>query len=124
MQINPVQQRSRDFIQIFFHYTRAAHAFFFGVVVEAAGAPVRCIFVNLTLRCKRPINPAYPAKLETLGDHFRKIRLDRGLSQPEVARKLGVATDTITNWELNRYKPQTRFLERIFRFLVYRPLSV
>ncbi len=94
------------------------------MIVETAGTPMRCIFVNLTFSAKRPVNPAYPAKLETLGDHLRKVRLDRGLSQPEVARQLVVTTDTVTNWELNRYKPQVRFLERIVRFLGYRPLLI
>ena len=94
------------------------------MIVIAAWAGVRCIFVNLTLRSKRPINPAYPKQLKTLGDHLRKVCLDRALSQPEVASQLKVTTDTITNWELNRYQPQTRFQDHIFRFLGYRPLPV
>lgn len=121
MQIDPVQERTRYFIEVFFYDTGTTYAFFFGVIVVAAGTPVRCIFVNLTLKCKRPINPAYPVKLETLGDHLRKVRLDRGMSQGEVARLLQVTTDTITGWELNRHKPQARAIKLIYRFLGYNP---
>ena len=94
------------------------------MIVVAAGTPVRCIFVNLTLKCKRPINPAYPASVNTLGDHLRKVRLDRELSQPQVAKLLKVTTDTVTGWELNRHEPQQRFRQRIFRFFGYKPLPI
>lgn len=46
---------------------------------------VYCIVVKCCLKGKRAINPAYPVNLNTLGDHLRKIRLDRRLSQPDVA---------------------------------------
>ena len=84
---------------------------------------MRCIFVNLTLRCKRPINPAYPTNLNTLGDHLRKVRLDRGLSQPQVAKLLKVTTDTVTGWELNRHQPPARLAKGIIKFLGYMPLK-
>jgi len=84
-------------------------------------SPVRCIFVNLTLRCKRPINPAYPKQLETLGDHLRATRLDKGLSQPEVAKILKVNPDTVTGWELNRHEPPARMAKKIIQFLGYVP---
>ncbi|HZV43097.1 MAG TPA: helix-turn-helix transcriptional regulator [Saprospiraceae bacterium] len=91
------------------------------MIVEAAGTPVRCIFVNLTLRCKRPINPAYPRQIVTLGDHLRVARLDRGLMQSEVAKILKVTTNTVTGWELNWYSPQVRMVKRITQFLGYFP---
>ena len=91
------------------------------MIVEATRTPVRCIFVNLTLKCKRPINPAYPKQLKTLGDHLRTVRLDRGLSQPEVAKLLKVNPDTVTGWELNRHEPPARLAKRIIQFLGYVP---
>lgn len=84
---------------------------------------MRCIFVNLTLKCKRPVNPAYPTSLDTLGDHLRKIRLDRGLSQPQVAKVLKVTPDTVTGWELNRHQPPARLAKRIIKFLGYIPFA-
>ena len=93
------------------------------MIIEAAGTPVRCLFVNLTLKCKRPINPAYPAKLNTLGDHLRKVRLDRGLSQPQVAKALKVTPDTVTGWELNKHQPSARLAKGIIKFLGYFPTN-
>ncbi|TNE64221.1 MAG: XRE family transcriptional regulator [Bacteroidetes bacterium] len=73
--------------------------------------------LKYTLKAKRPKNPAYPAQLDTLGDHLRKTRLDRGLSQSELARLLNVTTDTITGWELNRHEPTAKLAKRISNFL-------
>lgn len=75
------------------------------------------------LKAKKPVNLAYPTTLNTLGDHLRKVRLDRGLSQPQVAKQLKVTTDSVTGWELNRYEPQARFAKRIIKFLGYLPFN-
>jgi transcriptional regulator with XRE-family HTH domain len=93
------------------------------MIVVAAWTLVRCIFVNLTLRCKRPINLAYPISLNTLGDHLRKVRLDRGMSQPQVAKLLKVTPDTVTGWELNRHQPPVRLAKGIIQFLGYIPFQ-
>lgn len=77
--------------------------------------------LNYTFKAKRPKNPAYPAQLDTLGDHLRKIRLDRGLSQSDVGRLLKVTTDTVTGWELNRHEPTAKLAKRIIQFLGYCP---
>lgn len=92
------------------------------MIIEAAGTPVRCIFVNLTLMCKRPLNRAYPSSLNTLGDHVRAVRLQKCLSQPEVAKLLKVTTDTVTGWELNKHEPHARLAGRIIKFLGYVPI--
>lgn len=70
-----------------------------------------------------PINPAYPTKLNTLGDHLRKVRLDRGLSQPDVAKILKVTTDSIIGWELNRNHPTSKFAKAVINFLGYFPFT-
>jgi transcriptional regulator with XRE-family HTH domain len=80
--------------------------------------------LHYCLKAKRPINPAYPAELNTLGDHLRKTRLDRGLSQSAVARILNVTADTVTNWELNRCKPTAKLAKSIIDFLGYFPFEV
>ncbi len=73
------------------------------------------------MKGKRPKNPAYPSKLETLGDHLRKVRLDGNLSQPEVAKILKVSTDTIIGWELNRYEPTAKLAKSAIDYLGYNP---
>ncbi len=70
-----------------------------------------------------PTNPAYPANLDTLGDHLRKVRLDRGMSQPDVARILNVTTDSVTGWELNRFEPTPKFAKAIIAFIGSFPFS-
>lgn len=79
--------------------------------------------VKITFRAKRPVNPAYPTELLTLGDHLRKTRLDRGLSQSDVARIFKVATDTVTGWEMNRHKPSLKLAKVIVGFLGYIPFE-
>ncbi len=75
------------------------------------------------LIAKKPLNMAYPTSLNTLGDHLRRVRIDRGLSQPQVAKLLNVTTDSVTGWELNRYEPQARLAKRIIKFIGYLPFN-
>ncbi|MGN6640303.1 MAG: helix-turn-helix domain-containing protein [Mucilaginibacter sp.] len=48
---------------------------------------------------------------------MRKIRIDKGLTQKQVADSVGVTEDTITNWENDRSGPQSKFKETIHFFL-------
>jgi transcriptional regulator with XRE-family HTH domain len=81
------------------------------------------IVVTISLKAKRPVNPAYPTELKTLGDHLRKMRLDRGLLQRDVASLLLVDTDTVTTWEMNRHQPTAKFAKSIISFLGYIPFT-
>jgi len=63
----------------------------------------------------------YPQELKTLGDHLRKVRLERGLLQDQVARDLGVSVQTLLNWERNHTRVQTRFMPKVVAFLGYDP---
>lgn len=65
---------------------------------------------------KRPI-PGYPSNPETLGQQIRKVRMDRGLLQKEVAEIIGVTEDTITNWENDRCQPYYIYTDKIKSFL-------
>lgn len=80
-------------------------------------------FCDVTLRGQKPASAAYPRELGTLGDHLRKRRLDLGLRQEDVAKRLGTKVNTVTNWEANRTKPALRFLPGIVRFLGHLPFS-
>jgi hypothetical protein len=44
-------------------------------------------FCKIVLKAKKPASALYPKKLNTLGDHLRRKRLDLKLFQKEVARK-------------------------------------
>jgi transcriptional regulator with XRE-family HTH domain len=63
----------------------------------------------------------YPQELKTIGDHLRKVRLERGLLQDQVARELGVSLGSIFNWEANHTRVQTRFIPKVVAFLGYDP---
>ena len=47
---------------------------------------LRCPFVKLTFRAKKPNRKPYPKELKTYGDHLKKRRLDLDLSQPPLVR--------------------------------------
>ena len=81
-------------------------------------------FGHLQLRAQKPSPLPYPAQLNTLGDHLRKRRLDLGLTQRDVANKLGVTECTIWNWEANYSSPQLRFIPKVVAFLGYDPYCI
>ena len=78
-------------------------------------------FCSATLIAPKPKPPAYPKSLNSIGDHLRKARLDRGLLQREVGIRLGVDALTITNWERNRTTTAIQCIPRIIAFLGYTP---
>jgi transcriptional regulator with XRE-family HTH domain len=63
----------------------------------------------------------YPRELQTLGDHVKKVRLDRGLVQEQVARELGVSVGTVQNWETDHTRVATRSMPQVVAFLGYDP---
>lgn len=50
---------------------------------------------------------------ETLGAKLSAFRRARGLSTAALARKAGVTTVSIWNWETNRRTPQGEYLEKL-----------
>jgi transcriptional regulator with XRE-family HTH domain len=64
----------------------------------------------------------YPLAPRTIGDHIKAARLDRSLTQKEVATDLGVSPFNVNNWELNRYPVADRFVGKVARWLGYAPL--
>ena len=78
-------------------------------------------FCHLTLTAPMPPPRGYPQVLRTLGDHLKKVRLERKLGQGQVARDLGVAVTTLINWEMNHTRVQTRFMPKVVAFLGYDP---
>lgn len=78
---------------------------------------------HLKLTAAKPRGAAYPTQIRTLGDRLRARRLDLGLLQREVAKRIRCDEATITNWELNRVQPALQFLPRIVKFLGCDPFS-
>ncbi|MCZ6704988.1 MAG: helix-turn-helix transcriptional regulator [Bacteroidetes bacterium] len=78
-------------------------------------------FCHSTLKAEKPKVFRYPPELNTLGDHIRARRLERGLFQKDVAQLVGVCTETVTNWEKNRSSPDLRVLPKVLEYLGYDP---
>jgi transcriptional regulator with XRE-family HTH domain len=73
---------------------------------------------------KRPIypHPDYPKELKTLGDHIRKVRLNKKLTQLELGKIMGVSETSINMWEKQNRFPNISRYPPIIKFLGYDPL--
>jgi transcriptional regulator with XRE-family HTH domain len=80
-------------------------------------------FCRVSIKATKPVALPYPDTLETIGDHLKTRRLDLGLYQKDVARQLGVKTETVTNWEKNYTAPQLYLIPRVIVFLGYDPVE-
>jgi len=69
------------------------------------------------------MDPAYPQKPASIGEHIKKKRMDLKLFQSDVAKIFDVSTDCVTYWENNRSSPQIIFYPKIIEFLGYNPLN-
>lgn len=48
----------------------------------------------------------------TVGGNIRKIRERRGITQTELAIRLGISSRTVSSWEVNRTEPKMGMLEK------------
>jgi transcriptional regulator with XRE-family HTH domain len=78
-------------------------------------------FCSASLRAPRPVPRGYPVNPRSLGEHLRRRRLDAGLTQRAVAKRLGVDAWTVVNWEQDRTRPQASKVGALYRFLGYVP---
>jgi ribosome-binding protein aMBF1 (putative translation factor) len=60
---------------------------------------------------------------QTLGERIRKWRLERGLFQVDLAKRLHVDEMTIVNWEKGRTKPTRKNLEGLQKLLGIESIS-
>ena len=57
----------------------------------------------------------------TLGDHLKRVRQERKVSQKAAAYILGVDPATVLNWEKGKTEPPVKAMPAILRFLGYDP---
>lgn len=64
-------------------------------------------FCDLKLKSPKPrvLPRGYPCEPRTLGERIRQRRLDRGLSQAELAERLGCSREAVFQWEKDRSEP-------------------
>ncbi|MBL6614572.1 MAG: helix-turn-helix transcriptional regulator [Reyranella sp.] len=70
-------------------------------------------------KAKKPKD--YPENPKTLGEHLRKRRRELGLLQREVAGQMGIAVETLINWEKDRTRPVAAQFRPVIDFLGYDP---
>ena len=66
----------------------------------------------------------YTKKLETIGDHIRKWRINNHLFQADVAKRLDVCEDTIVGWEMRNVNPTVRHIPGIVKLIGYLPIEI
>jgi DNA-binding XRE family transcriptional regulator len=64
-----------------------------------------------------------PKEPMTIGGHLRRRRLELGVLQAQVARKLGVSTVSLSKWECDKTFPTGSYRGRIIAFLGYDPFD-
>lgn len=84
---------------------------------------VRCLVAKCHFRAKKPIRADYPTELKTLGDHLRKFRLDKGLSQSAVGKALRTNENCVSKWENNNKQPDVISAKKIINFMGYFPFA-
>ncbi len=75
--------------------------------------------IPVTLKCLKQKEPEFEPR--TLGEHFKRYRLQRKLSQIAAARVLEVNPCTILNWEKGHTEPPVEAVPAPLRFLGYDP---
>ena len=82
---------------------------------------MRHLFSRLTIAKSRPKPKGYPLKLETVGDHIRKKRMDEGRTGWQIAEEIGVHKESIFNWESRNKSPEIHSYPKIIKYLGYDP---
>ena len=75
------------------------------------------IFAKIRIRAKKRRISGIPANPKTIGEHIRKVRLERGLLQKDLAKILKVSEDSISKWENNKNRPRKSQFSKIEDFL-------
>ncbi len=75
------------------------------------------------LHAQKPLPQGYPREVKTIGDHIKKVRLDRRLTKSQVAEFFGVSYHAVSDWETNTVSPTTRLMPKVIEFLGYAPYN-
>lgn len=80
-------------------------------------------FCNIVICAQKPLPQGYPKEPKTIGDHIKKVRLEKKLSRAKVAEFWGVSMDTVKCWETNRTSPSVTLIPKVIEFLGYAPFG-
>ena len=76
------------------------------------------------LQTPKPKHFRYPSGIVTVGDELRSVRIDRGLTQHQVAEMIGVNRNFICEMELGHHTNTIYALHKVFLFLGYIPTTL
>ena len=66
-------------------------------------------------------NQRAPAKPQTIGEQIKRHRLGLHRLQTDVAKKIGISSTSVSNWERGITSPSRRMTKKIDEFLDYAP---
>lgn len=69
--------------------------------------------MRLTHRRASPLD----AQPQTVGEHIKRARLTKRLTQAEAGEAIGVGEGTVLKWELNRCEPPVPLMPAVIRFI-------
>ena len=52
-----------------------------------------------------------------IGENIKKIRITRGITQAQLADRVGVSEKTVSSWEVGRTEPRSNLFDSICRIL-------
>lgn len=55
--------------------------------------------------------------MESFGERLKRLRVEAGLTQMELAKKSGIAQKSISNWEMNDKEPKISSLRKLCKAL-------
>lgn len=59
--------------------------------------------------------------MEGLGERIRDLRNEKGISQPQLAEKIGVSNAVISYWENNINEPKATYIKLLSEFFNVSP---
>ncbi|MBK8609387.1 MAG: helix-turn-helix transcriptional regulator [Chitinophagaceae bacterium] len=80
-------------------------------------------FSRSTHSIKKPPISGFPWHPKTLGEKILRKRLELGLTQLEVAQKLGLNDQTVCRWEKGENNPRVKQYFKIMDFLNHNPFD-
>jgi len=85
-------------------------------------------FCQIKLKAQKPPKDwygkaSYRQQMKAIGATIKQKRIELGISQVALAKRLNVTIETIANWEHSRAMPDICRLPSIIEFLGYNPLE-
>ena len=78
----------------------------------------------LNLKSAKPKSSQHPKQIITVGDELRSVRLERGLTQQQVAKMIDVNRNFVYEVELGHYTNTIYALHKLYFFLGYIPTTL